>query len=102
MKKKFGPWIIYFFKFLSNFKFIRGTFFDPFGYFNERKIERSLITNYEKQILEICSKLSKKNYSLAVEIASVPDQIRGFGYVKKENIDIAKNCEQKLMSAFNG
>ena len=102
LKKKFGPWIIYFFKFLSNFKFLRGTFLDPFGYFDERKIERSLITNYEKKILEICSKLSKKNYSLAVEIASVPDQIRGFGYVKKENIDIAKNCEQKLMSAFNG
>ena len=61
-----------------------------------------LIDNYKYRILEICSKLTIDNYSLAVEIASTPDQIRGFGYIKKKNIEIAKNCENKLMSMFNG
>ena len=46
--------------------------------------------------------LTIDNYTLAVEIASIPDQIRGFGYIKNKNIEIAKNCEDKLMSAFNG
>ena len=36
------------------------------------------------------------------EIASIPDQIRGFGYIKNRNIEIAKSCEDRLMSAFNG
>jgi len=73
-----------------------------FGYFEERKIERLLINKYKNLIQEICPKLTIDNYSLAVEIASIPDQIRGFGYIKKKNIEIAKNCENKLMSMFNG
>ena len=81
---------------------MRGTFFDIFGYFEERKTERLLIKNYKNKILEISSKLNLNNYKLATEIASIPDQIRGFGYVKKKNIEIAKNCEDKLMSNFNG
>ena len=61
-----------------------------------------LINKYKNLIQEICPKLTIDNYSLAVEIASIPDQIRGFGYIKKKNIEIAKNCENKLMSMFNG
>jgi len=102
LKINFGSWIMILFKFISLFKFLRGTYFDLFGYFEERKIERLLINNYKDRILEICSKLTIENYALAVEIASTPDQIRGFGYIKEKNIEIAKRCEDKLMSAFNG
>jgi len=102
LKMNFGPWIMILFKFISKFKFLRGTYFDPFAYLDERKTERLLINNYKKCILEICTKLTIDNYTLAVEIASIPDQIRGFGYIKNKNIEIAKNCENKLMSVFNG
>ena len=61
-----------------------------------------LINKYKNLIQEICPKLTIDNYSLAVEIASTPDQIRGFGYIKEKNIEIAKRCEDKLMTAFNG
>ena len=101
-KINFGSWLMFVFKFICIFKFLRGTYFDIFGYFEERKKERLLIKNYKEKILEICSKLDAENYSLAVEIASIPDQIRGFGHIKKKNIEIAKSCEDKLMSAFNG
>ena len=102
LKMTFGSWTMNLFKFISKFKFLRGTYFDLFGYFEERKIERFLINKYKNLIQEICPKLTIDNYSLAVEIASIPDQIRGFGYIKKKNIEIAKNCENKLMSMFNG
>ena len=102
LKINFGSWIMILFKFISMFKFLRGTYLDPFGYFKERKIERLLINSYKERILEICSKLTIENYALAVEIASTPDQIRGFGYIKEKNIVIAKRCEDKLMTAFNG
>jgi len=102
LKMNFGSWIMILFKFISMFKFLRGTYFDLFGYFEERKIERLLVNNYKQRILEICSKLTIDNYTLAVEIASIPDQIRGFGYIKKKNIKIAESCEDKLMSVFNG
>ena len=102
LKINFGSWIMILFKFISMFKFLRGTYLDPFGYFKERKIERLLINSYKERILEICSKLTIENYALAAEIASTPDQIRGFGYIKEKNIVIAKRCEDKLMTAFNG
>ena len=102
LKMNFGSWTLNLFKFISKFKFLRGTIFDIFGYFEERKIERLLINKYKNLIQEICTKLTTDNYSIAVEIASVPDQIRGFGYIKKKNIEIAKNCENRLMSMFNG
>jgi len=102
LKMHFGSWIMVLFKFIGIFKFLRGTYFDPFAYLDERKIERLLINDYKDRILKICSKLSKDNYTLAVEIASIPDQIRGFGYIKNKNIEIAKSCEDRLMLAFNG
>jgi len=87
LKMNFGSWIMVLFKFIGIFKFLRGTYFDPLAYLDERKIERLLINNYKDRILEICSKLTIDNYTLAVEIASIPDQIRGFGYIKNKNIE---------------
>ena len=78
LKINFGSWIMILFKFISMFKFLRGTYFDLFGYFEERKIERLLINNYKDRILEICSKLTIENYALAVEIASTPDLLVTF------------------------
>ena len=51
--------------------------------------------------MNIASKLSFNNYEIAVDIASIPDQIKGFGHVKLNNIKIAKNSEHSLMSTFN-
>ena len=90
LKMNFGSWTLNLFKIISKFRFLRGTYFDIFGYFEERKVEKLLINKYKKLIHEICPKLTIDNYSLAVEIASIPDQIRGFGYIKKKNIEIAK------------
>ena len=45
--------------------------------------------------------LTLNNYEIAVDIASIPDQIRGFGHVKLNNIKIAKKSEHSLMSTFN-
>ena len=75
--------------------------FDPFGYFPERKNERKLIEDYKNIILEIGKKLTVNNYNIAVDIASFPDQIRGFGHVKEKNIRAAEECKNNLINAFN-
>ena len=63
-----------------------------------------MYNEYECTLLYLsrCRCYNSNNYDIAVEIASIPDQIRGFGHVKKQNIEIAKNCEISLMSNFNG
>ena len=101
LKIKFGQWLLIIFKILNKLKFLRGTLFDPFGYFPERKNERKLIEDYKNIILEIGKKLTVNNYNIAVDIASFPDQIRGFGYVKEKNIKVAEECRNNLMNVFN-
>ena len=63
--------------------------------------KRKLIEDYKNCILDIGKKLNKDNYDIAVDIASAPDQIRGFGYVKEKNIKIAEDCQSNLIATFN-
>ena len=65
---------------------LRGTAFDPFGYIAERRTERRLIGAYERVIEELLAGLTLDNHQLAVEIARIPEQIRGYGHVKERHL----------------
>ncbi len=99
-KKAYGPWVFTAFKYLAKLKGLRGTAFDPFGYTNERRIERRLITHYEGLIIEILTRLDHDNHALAAEIASLPEQIRGFGHVKERHLAEVERREAALLDAF--
>ena len=99
-KKPYGPWIFSAFRWLARLKGLRGTPFDPFGYTAERRKERALITHYEALIIEILTRLDHDNHALAVEIASLPEHIRGFGHVKERHIAEAEKREAALLDAF--
>jgi len=45
-------------------------------------MERELIEAYRASILGLAKRLSADNLALAVELANLPEQIRGFGHVK--------------------
>src|SRR3546814_10189164 len=84
-KIAFGPWMMTAFGMLSRLKFLRGTPLDPFGRTEERRTERRLIAEYEATVEELLSHLTADNQAAAVEVARIPDQIRGFGHVKLRN-----------------
>tara|TARA_Y100001960_G_C14739375_1_gene862098 strand:- start:549 stop:2237 length:1689 start_codon:yes stop_codon:yes gene_type:complete len=96
-----GAWILPVFKILSKFKFLRGTLFDPFGKTQERKMERFLIDQYKNDLIKILPELNKKNIALAVQIASIPEMIRGYGHVKEENIKKAEQKRKELLEIWN-
>jgi indolepyruvate ferredoxin oxidoreductase len=100
IKREFGPWIFTLFKILQRLKGLRGTPFDPFGYSQDRRHERALIEEYEAIIEETLAKLAPHNYEIAVELASSPTKIRGFGHIKEANIQAAKICEAELLDTF--
>ncbi len=77
-KMKFGPWMMTAFRLLARFKGLRGTAFDVFGYSAERRQERALIDAYRDTIAALLPSLAAANHALAVEIASIPEQIRGY------------------------
>jgi indolepyruvate ferredoxin oxidoreductase len=99
-KSVFGPWMMTAFSVLAKFKGLRGGALDIFGYSNERKTERQSIADYEKVLEELLGKLSMDNYELAVDIASIPEHIRGFGHVKHQHFVEAKKREWELLERF--
>lgn len=100
VKQEFGPWMMKAFGLLAKFKGLRGTPLDPFGKTEERKAERALITEYAETMTDIAAKLTKDNLALAVEIASVPEHIRGFGHVKEQHLKTAKAERESLLERF--
>lgn len=100
IKHTYGPWMLTAFKLLAKLKGLRGTWLDIFGYMDERKEERKLITDYEKTIERLLRNLREENYLTAIAIASLPEEIRGYGYIKKHNIENVKEQEAKLMQEF--
>jgi indolepyruvate ferredoxin oxidoreductase len=99
-KGEYGPWVFSMFRVLAKLKGLRGTAFDIFGYSEERRTERSLIGEYMETMSEILGKLDQSNHTLAVQIASLPETIRGFGHVKDKNLKKAREREANLLALF--
>ncbi|MBC7608836.1 MAG: indolepyruvate ferredoxin oxidoreductase family protein [Polaromonas sp.] len=89
-KQKFGPWILTGFKLLARLKGLRGTALDVFGRTAERKMERELITDYKASIETVLKSLTAENHAMAVEIARIPEMIKGYGHVKERNVKAAR------------
>jgi indolepyruvate ferredoxin oxidoreductase len=99
-KMSFGPWMLRAFAVLAKLRVLRGTAFDPFGYTAERKTERRLVSEYDHLLGEICEHLTPTNHRIAVELAMIPEKIRGFGPVKQRHLAAAKAEEAALREQF--
>jgi indolepyruvate ferredoxin oxidoreductase len=100
VKREFGPWMLRAFGVMAKFKGLRGTMFDLFGRTAERRMERQLIVEYTKTIDELIAGLDAGNHALAVEIASIPEHIRGFGHVKEAHFAKARARWDELMARW--
>ena len=99
-KSTYGPWMMAAFRVLAKMKGLRGTAFDIFGRTQERRTEQQLILDYETLIDDVLSKLALRNHATAVELASIPEQIRGYGHVKERHLKVAKAREADLLAEF--
>ncbi len=99
-KKSYGPRMLTAFRLLAKLRFLRGTAIDPFNRSTERKREQRLIGEYEATIETLLSGLTAENHDIAVEIASLPEHIRGYGHVKERHIDEVTAKETALLAAF--
>jgi indolepyruvate ferredoxin oxidoreductase len=99
-KMRFGPWMMGVFKLLKGLRRLRGTPLDIFGYSEERRTERALIGEYEETVERLLAGLTAQNHALAVQIAAIPDEIRGFGYIKARNLAPARKKRDELLARF--
>jgi indolepyruvate ferredoxin oxidoreductase len=100
IKRPFGPHMLTAFRFLAKFKGLRGGPLDFFGKTEERRHERQMIEDYIKQIEWTLTTLTPKNHAIAVQLARIPDLIRGYGHVKERNVKLAKAEEARLLEAY--
>ena len=100
-KQKFGPvdadgvsacW--------RSFKGLRGTALDLFGRTEERKTERALDRRVPRDAIdEVLRSLERRRIiGLAVEIARLPEMIRGYGHVKERHLAAARPKWDALMA----
>ncbi|MYD10873.1 MAG: indolepyruvate ferredoxin oxidoreductase family protein [Chloroflexi bacterium] len=86
-KLQVGRWFDGVYRVLRGLRFLRGTAFDPFGYDKVRRVERELIAQYRRLVFGALDDLSAENYARAVELARLPDMIRGYDEVKLANVE---------------
>ena len=74
--------------------------FDLFGYTRERSEERALIGEYEALLDELLAGLTPANHALAVRLASMPDDIKGYGHVKDAHLEKARRKQAELLGQW--
>ncbi|MBL8555887.1 MAG: indolepyruvate ferredoxin oxidoreductase family protein [Phenylobacterium sp.] len=101
VKVAFSPWMLDLaFPTLAKLKGLRGGALDVFGKTAERRMERGLIADFEADVDTLAAGLTKANHHLSVQLAAVPQQIRGFGHVKEASVGPAKAEAKRLWKAW--
>jgi indolepyruvate ferredoxin oxidoreductase len=100
-KAVYGSWVKSVMAVLATCKSLRGTAFDLFGYTAERKTERAALTRYEAVLDDVAARLTTTNYAAAVQLVSVPEQIRGFGPVRHAHLVAADKTYAVAQAEFD-
>jgi indolepyruvate ferredoxin oxidoreductase len=86
-KIRLGPWFAPALRALHHGKRLRGTPLDPFGYAHVRRLERRLIDEYRELVLLAADRVTPETHETTVELAMLPDLIRGYEHVKLANVE---------------
>ena len=100
-KREFGAWIRPVFRLLASMRGLRGTAFDVFGWTAERRMERGLIVDFERQLDELLPKLTPDNYERVVAIIRAWQDIRGYGPVKEQAVEDVRERISKLLASLD-
>jgi indolepyruvate ferredoxin oxidoreductase len=101
IKRRFGPWVRPMMGLLASCRFLRGSPLDVFGYTEERRTERALIGQYRDCIASLLPALTAENLELAIKIAAIADNIRGYGHVKERHLQAARGQWTGLMQQWD-
>jgi indolepyruvate ferredoxin oxidoreductase len=97
-KLTLGPWVRPFFRALATLRFVRGSFWDPFGHTHIRRLERQLIVEYRTWMDAVAVAMTPDDHALAVRVAELPDIVRGYEDVKLANVARYRKEFEQLMS----
>ena len=99
-KQAYGPHMRTVFNWLAPLKRLRGTAWDVFGYTEERRTERQLIADYQTLLATLVGRLTSDTHAQALELARLPEGIKGFGHVKARNLQLVRQRWQTLLAEW--
>lgn len=99
-KISLGPWFRPAFATLVAMRRLRGTALDPFGRTEVRRTERALITEYREVVDDLLAGLTEGNHELALQVAALPDLVRGYERIKLANVRTYHERLAELRAAF--
>jgi indolepyruvate ferredoxin oxidoreductase len=85
-KLRLGQWFDGAFRLLAALRGLRGTWLDPFGRAEVRRLERRLVGEYRTLVEKALVGLSPESYERAAKLAGLPDVIRGYEEIKLRNV----------------
>ncbi len=97
VKQAFGAWIVPVFRLLARAKGLRGTPLDLFGYTEERRAERKAVRDFETLMRDQIRQLTPKRLPLVLELARLPQSVRGFGHVRYSQAQAAAIRQAELL-----
>jgi indolepyruvate ferredoxin oxidoreductase len=100
-KRRFGAWALPGLRLLAALRFLRGSWFDPFRFSPDRKLERELLRDYEQMMRDVAARLSADNLDVAAELAALPQRMRGYGPVKARYVAQARKQQAFLKKSFD-
>lgn len=101
IKQPFGPWVRTALGWLARFRGLRGGALDFLGKTEERQQERALVEDYIQELDQLCARLTPANHAAAVALASVPDEIRGYGHIKAQSLAQARVLQAQRKREFD-
>ncbi|HRP98265.1 MAG TPA: 2-oxoacid:acceptor oxidoreductase family protein, partial [Rhodocyclaceae bacterium] len=99
-KRRFGPWLRPLLRGLAALRALRDTPFDPFAHTADNRLAAALADDYAATLTELCARLRADTLELAVEIAALPERIRGFGHVRERDVRAAQARQRELLAAL--
>ncbi|MEK8025812.1 indolepyruvate ferredoxin oxidoreductase family protein [Pseudaquabacterium rugosum] len=100
VKRSYGAWILGACRLLARARHLRGTPLDLFGYTAERRDERAAIAAFETLARRLANELDAERLPIALDLARLPQTVRGFGHVKERHAAAAAARQEELLAQF--
>ncbi len=100
-KRSFGPWMVPVFRALARLRVLRNTPLDLFGRTAERRRERALLAEYEAMLDALPARWTPAAEAAWLELARLPERIRGFGHVRARAMDEAAVRRAALLTGLD-
>ena len=99
-KGEVGPWLLKAFGLMARFRWLRGTWLDPFRNDTEAKLARRILADYEADIEFALTHWSPATSADIAALLALPEQIRGYGPVRERHVIAAEAKRSALRAAI--